>query len=627
MPKGYWGKILLCNLTDEKIEVRRHDESFYRKYLGGKGIALYYLLNMVPEGVDPLGPENVLVFAPSVITGAPIGGLGRHTAAAKSPLTGGYGEGEAGGFFGAELKRAGFDAVVVAGKSSHPVYIWIHDGQAEIRPAEHLWGKTVGLTEEEIRRELNDNQIRVACIGPAGEKLVRFACIINDKRDAIGRGGLGAVMGSKNLKAIAVRGTIRPEFADGEKLISIGKWIASQVDANPLSWSLKRFGTAAVLAPLHHGGMLPTRNFQSGSFEGWERLSAEVYEKTLVTGNWGCYACPVRCKRNVEVQALREEGKPIDYGGPEYETIASFGSNLGIDDLSKIVVAHRLCNALGLDTISCGVTIAFAMEAYERGLIGKEDTDGIELKFGNASIVPDLIRSIAYRKGFGNVLAEGSKRAAEILGKGLGKYAMQVKGQELAMHDPRGKVGVGLGYAVASHGADHMVAAHDTMFLKTDSRPLKEMSSLGLNKPVDPHGLGPDKVRHFVYLETLWDAMKCLTVCFFVFAPRGITPITKLVEIVRAVTGWDFSAWELMKAGERASALSRIFNKRQGVESSADTLPDRMFETITGVTSHPGIGREDLNRAKQLYYAMRGWDGNGVPTKAKLVELDLDFTA
>ncbi len=379
MPYGYNGKVLRVDLDAESINVEEPQDITYSRYLGGGTLALNYLLRELEAKSNPLGPENLLVFAGSVIAGTPATGLSRFSAAAKSPLTGAFGEAEAGGWWIPELKFAGFDAIVIKGRASKPVYLWVHDGEAEIRDAGHLWGKETKETEEGIRGELGDERVRVALIGPSGEKLVKFACILNELKHAHGRTGLGAVMGSKNLKAIAVRGKKRMKVADGEAVKRLTKWLRDTYE-EPY-FSLGKLGTARVAPMLSEQGILPTLNFREGSFDGADAIGGETMAKTILVRRGTCYGCFIRCKREVQV------GEPyfVDpiYGGPEYETVAAFGSLCGIADLNAIAKANQICNAYGLDTISVGSLIAFALECYENGILTKGDTDGLDLRFGN----------------------------------------------------------------------------------------------------------------------------------------------------------------------------------------------------------------------------------------------------
>jgi len=618
LPFGYTGNILRVDLSREKVRIENPDDIFYRRYIGGEGFVAYYLLKELKPGVDPLGPENILIFAAGPVTGAPIPGSGRNSIGAKSPLTGGFGEAEAGGYWGAELKRAGFDAIIFEGKASSPVYMWIHDGEAEIRDASHLWGKDTGETQELIRKELDDKHVRTALIGPGGERLVRYACVINDLKDAAGRTGMGAVMGSKMLKGIAVRGHGRVEVADKSKLAELTRWLNQNM--RDLVGNLHEYGTGSGIVAGAKSGNLPTRNFRDGNFEGAEAIDARTLKKTLSMGMEGCYACPIRCKKVVKVEEPWSVN-PI-YGGPEYETLAALGSNCGVSDLKAICKAHEICNRYSIDTISTGVTIAFAMECYENGILTKEDTGGLDLRFGNAEAMVKLVKMIAERKGLGDLLAEGTKRAAEKIGRGAGKYAIHVKGQEVPMHEPRLKRALGLGYAVSPTGADHVHNLHD-LGLDTMSRSLQELGSFGILEPIPLEDLGPRKVRALIYTVNWRVLENTLLLC--VFVPWSYI---QEVEIVRAVTGWNTTAWELMKVGERVTTMARIFNVREGFKVEDDWLPSRFFTPHTsGALSNTAVDPDKLRKARSIYYEMMGWDERGIPKEMKLEELDIGWTA
>lgn len=623
MPYGYTGNILRVNLMEGTVTTEHPDEVFYRTYLGGRALAAHYLLREVPAGADPLGPENKLIFATAVTTGAPVPGLSRYTVAAKSPLTNLYGEAEASGFFGAELKWAGYDAIIFEGRASEPVYLAVVDGKAELRDASHLWGKDTGDVQSAIWAEMGDGRVQVAQIGPAGEKLVRFACVLSGPTfsHANGRAGMGAVMGSKNLRAVAVRGHERNAVKDPEALRKLAKAFADGWKSNPDDGFLNRIGTSGYVAPLQAAGNLPTRNFNEGLFEGAEQVSGEAIHQELIVGNEGCYACPVHCKRIAKSDGTYK----IDplYGGPEYESLAAFSSFQGISDVAAAARANELCNRWGMDTIGAGVTIAFAQECVQTGILSKEEV-GRNLSFGNAEAMLGMLEDVAFRRGFGDLLAEGSKRAAEKIGKGAEKLAMHVKGQELPMHDPRGKKGVGLGYAVSPTGGDHLQIEHDGAFAAPGLF-LDKIRPLGINEPVDALALGPQKVRLFTYLQSWWSLLNCLDICYFTFAPVRQFDVPDLVEIVKATTGWSTSIWELMKVGERGTTMLRLFNLKHGWTRKDDWLPDRLFEPLpAGPLKGSRMDRAEMEEAISGYYAMMGWDAaSGVPTDAKLKELDL----
>ncbi|HGJ64276.1 TPA: aldehyde ferredoxin oxidoreductase, partial [bacterium] len=476
MGKGYNKKVLRIDLSEHKIDIEEPEEYIYHTYLGGAALAVHYLLKELPKGIDPFSPENIIVFTCSVITGAPISGASRFTVASKSPLTGGYGESEAGGWWGPELKKAGFDAIIIKGKSLNPVYIWIHDGEVEIKDASNLWGMVTGDSQDIIKNELGDDKIRVLQIGPGGENLVRYACIVNELKHFNGRTGLGAVMGSKNLKAIAVRGTKNIEIANEDSAKDIVKWLRDNYVYKP--HDMHDEGTARLVPALSEGGILPTQNFKQGSFENALDISGTRMKETILVRRGTCYACSVACKREVKVDERGFHASP-KYGGPEYETIGSLGSLCRVGDLPAIAMGNEICNKYAIDTISAGVAIAFAMECYENGILTKEDTGGIELNFGNAEAMVKMTEMIGKREGLGNILAEGVKKASEMIGKGSEKYAMHSKGQELPMHEPRGKRSLLYAYSISPTGADHMEAPHDITY---------ELASADENHALSPLG-------------------------------------------------------------------------------------------------------------------------------------------
>jgi aldehyde:ferredoxin oxidoreductase len=569
----------------------------------------------------------LLIFAPSVLTGTPAPAIPRYTVCAKSPLTGAQGEAEAGGWWGPELKKAGFDAIVIKGSSKSPVYLWIKDGQVEIKKATHLWGKHTGTTQKIIKEELKDDKVRIAQIGQAGENLVRFANIVNELKHFNGRNGLGAVMGSKKLKAIAVRGTKPIDLYDKERVSQITKEITKRVMDNPLSRGLRELGTPAVVRGLYEAGCLPSYNWTTGYFKEGENLTAETLNKTILKGTKGCYACPIRCKRVVEVDEPNLKVNPA-YGGPEYETIVSLGSLCGISDLKYIAKANELCNKYTMDTISTGMVIAFAMQCYEKELLTKKDTGGIEITFGNKEAVLEMIEKIAHREGLGDLLSQGSYLAAQKIGKGAEKFIHQVKGQEIPMHDPRLKTGVGLQYALSDYGADHMKAAHDPFFKDKDSVGIKEMKELGILEPVSPTDIGEKKVTLFKLLDIYWTVFDILGVCDFGYVPRSVGTMEELLEIICVATGWRTTWFELMQVGERSINMARIFNYREGFTSKDDTLPEIFYHNFKGgsLDGQGAINKKDFKKAIRLRYELMGWNPDtGIPTPAKLIELGLDW--
>jgi len=618
MPYGYNGKILHVDLTTGQLQVEEPDETFYRRYMGGSALGTYYVLKETPKGADPLGPENVLAITLSVLTGAPISGQSRVMINARSPLTGAIGDSQSGGFWPAECKAAGFDAIIIKGRSPKPVYLWLHDGEAELRDASHLWGKITGEVQTRIRQELGDERVQVLQIGPAGERLVRFAAVISNCNRANGRTGMGAVMGAKNLKAIAVRGHKRPEIADREALLELARWGREHFPESDI-YGMGLHGTAEIVNYQHEVGGLPTRNWSSGAFEGHEKIAGETMTKTILKKRDTCYACVVACKRVVEVTEGPFQVDPF-YGGPEYETISTFGSYCGVDDLAAIAKANELCNKYGLDTISCGATIAWAMDCFEHGLLTTADTDGLELRFGNAAAMVTMVEKIARREGFGDVLAEGSARAAERLGRGQ-ELVVAVKKQEMPAHMPQVKRSLALIYAVNPFGADHQSSEHDPSYKYYPER----MAQLDLLDPQPSKVLNAAKVRYAYYTQMLYSALNSLGLCQFVWGPAWhLYDAAQMVELVRAVTGWQVTLWELMKVGERSLNLQRLFNAREGITCDLDRLPPKLFQPLQGGASDGlAVTQEEVEQAIELYYAMCGWDEQGRPTRAKLEELGL----
>ena len=617
MPNGYCGRMLYVDLTDRTTRVEERDEDFYRTYLGGWGVIAHELLKRAPRGVDPFAPGNPLIFATGVQTGSPVGSSGRHAVGAKSPLTGGFGEADVGGYWGTELKKAGFDAVVITGASKDPVYLWIVDGEVEIRDAGHLWGKETAEVQALIHEELGDDKVRVAQCGPAGERLIRFANVMHDVSRAAGRTGLGAVMGSKKLKAIAVRGTGAVEVADPETVEAVRTRFIELKE----HWEgLQKYGTAESVAEVQERGYLPTRNFQKGQFDGWEKISGQRLRSEYLVGRDTCYGCPIACKRKVKADGVYK----VDsiYGGPEYETLGSLGSTCAIDDLEAILYANQLCAANGMDTISTGVTIAWLMDCFEKGLLMSEDTGGIEAQFGDAEAMVKLVEMIAAREGIGDVLAEGSWRAAKTLGNGTEDLVVHVKGQEFPMSDPRTQFGLGLAYAISPTGADHMHSAHDHWIDEEAPAGFLKLSYGMLTGQLEHNNLMPEKVRWVVYKNSHLVLFNCLGWCQF-----HHYSVSRIRDVLQAITGWNVRTFEIMKDGERALTLARAFNMREGLTADDDVLPPRMGEPLKAAAiDNWRIDPDEFVKARSLFYGMMGWDEEtGVPKAWRLHELDIGW--
>ena len=622
MSFGYHGKILHVDLTTGKLEVKEPSETFYRKYMGGSGMGAYYLLKHTPAGADPLGPENTLSLMVGVVTGAPFSGQSRVTATAKSPVTGLVGDSQSGGFWPAELKAAGFDGIVIHGKAEQPVYLWVHDGEVALRDATHLWGKLTADVEDGIREELGDRRVQVIQCGPAAEQGVRFGALISMSNRANGRTGMGTVMASKNLKAVAVRGRNRPPLADPEAVKAVAKWGADNFEESDI-YGMGLAGTAEIVLSQDGDGGLPTRNWSSGTFEGAEAISGQRMVETILKERDTCFGCVVRCKRVVEVT---EGPFLVDprYGGPEYETVATMGSYCGVSDLAAISLANQLCNMYGMDTISCGATVAWAMDCFEQGLLTTDDTAGVELRYGNAGALVEMVERIGKREGFGRVLGEGSARAAKALGVGQ-DLVVAVKNHELPAHMPQVKRSLALIYAVNPFGADHQSHEHDPSYGWYPDR----MAELDLLDPQPDDVLNAEKVRFAFYTQCLYSCLDSVSVCQFVFGPSWhLYGPSQLVDAVRGVTGWNVNLWELMKVGERRLNLLRAFNAREGVGAEADTLPPKLLVPLQGGASDGvAVTTEEVEAAKTVYYRMACWDENGRPTRAKLAELGLEWVA
>ena len=616
---GYNGKILRVNLSDKSIKAEPLSYEICRRYIGGAGFIAYYLWKELKQGVDALSPDNKLIFATGPVSGVSLPGAARNCIGAKSPLTGGIAKSETGGFWPAEFKRAGYDAIIIEGKAEKPVYLWIQDGEVAVKDAQHLWGKETKDTELAIRAELGDDKIQVAMIGPAGENLVRYACIMNSLYDAAGRGGLGAVMGSKNLKAVAVRGHTLPKIANPDLLKEFRKQWLDKINNHPMSGSFHEYGTGGPdIMVFETKGNVPVHNFRDGIFPGVKKIHGGIIKDKFRIGMEGCYACPVRCKKVVQVN------KPyhVDaaYGGPEYETIAALGSDCGIDNLVAILKGNERCNALSLDTISTGSTIAFAMECFEKGLLTTRDTDGFALNFGDAEAMLEAVELIARRQGAGKLLAEGTSAIAKKVGKGSADFAMHVKGLETGMHEPRLKRGLGLGFMVNPNGGDHVCNIHDDGM--ANDIVMEPMNSLGLLETLPAEDISPRKVGLFKFEQSKQIIVDCLVMCSFVVLPVDHQMIA---DITGAVTGWKTSVTEQLRVAERVLTVARLFNINQGFTADDDRLPERFYQPKTnGALSKKGLEPEEMDKAKRYYYSLMGWNPDtGIPLPEKIVEMDI----
>lgn len=631
MPFGYAGRILHVDLSRETLEVEQPNESFYRKYMGGSLMGMYYLLKEMPAGVDPLAPESVLTLMLSVTTGAPISGQSRLNANAKSPVSGAIGDSQSGGFFPAELKFAGFDGMVIKGRSPMPVYLSIIDGVVKLHDAGHLIEKVTGEVEKILREELNEPKAEILQCGPAAENGVLFSSLVNMANRNNGRTGMGLVMASKNLKAIVVRGKGKVNIADQAALTAISRTGPKLIPKNPDMDDLAVYGTAGVVSYQNTIGTLPTRNYNEGQFEGCEDISGEVMTDTILKERDTCYACVVRCKRVVEINEGRYTVDPL-YGGPEYETLATFGSYCGVNDLAAVSKANEICNKYGVDTISCGATIAFAMECFEKGIIGVKETGGLEIHFGDAEAMLEVLDQIVTNGGsLGRVLSQGSARAAKVWGPAAEECLITVKKQEAPAHMPQAKRSLGLIYAVTPFGADHQSSEHDPMYEEESSELyLNRLKQLDLKDPPSLYSFGPEKVRFATYTQIFYSILDSLELCQFVWGPAWtLYGPTEMLEFIKAVTGWDVSLYELMKVGERRLNMMRVFNTREGFDRKDDRLPNKFFKPLngSGPTAGMAIDPDEFENALDLYYKLLGWNAEGIPTRSKLIDLGIEWVA
>lgn len=618
------GRILDVDLTNSTISVKNLPGEVYRLYPGGSALGVYLILQEMDAGIDPLSKNNILVFSVSPLTGLAFSGNSRLVVTTKSPLTGTIGDSQAGGFFPAYLKANGWDAIIFRGKANRPVYLNLDGDKAELRPADHLWGKVTGEVETLIKSETGSD-VEIAQIGPAGENLVRYACIINKNNRANGRNGTGAVMGSKNLKAVVVKTAKTSKPFDKEKFFELTGNVKARINENDAIKGLHLYGTDGDLEGFNEIGFLPTKNWNTGWFpEGAAKITGTTMTETILVKRDTCFACAVRCKRVVEIP---DKVVPL-YGGPEYETCGAFGSYCGISSLESVALSNQLCNMYGLDTISCGATIAFAMECVEKGLIDKNDFGGLEVKFGNSEVVPHLIEMIAKRQGLGDLLAEGSKRAAERIGGEALSLSMSVKGQELPAHMPQFKPSVGLIYAVNPFGADHQSSEHDPFLTMPAESPERvRLAQIGALKGYnDTFQLDDEKVLFAYDSQCFFSILDTLCLCQFAWGPAWeLYGPSELISLCEYGIGWKTSLFELMRIGERRINMMRYFNAREGFSKADDVLPERFFTPLPdGPSKGIALDKVKFIEAINAYYQFAGWDlTTGNPTEATLRKLSL----
>lgn len=600
---GWMGHVLRINLTSGTIKKEALNKDFAKDYIGGRGLGERYFMDEVDPTVDALSPANKLIFATGPLTGTMGVSTGRYDVVAKGPLNDTLASSNSGGYFGAQMKYAGYDLIILEGKAAKPTYLWIYNDRVELRDASALWGKTVYETDDAVKAE-TDPEAEIACIGPAGEKLVKFAAIMNDKHRAAGRTGVGAVMGIKNLKAIAVRGTRGIRIADRDGYLSVVRAARKKISENPVtSAGLPTYGSNVLVNIINQSGAFPTRNWREAYTEEAEKISGETLTGEHLIRGKGCGSCVVGCGR-----VARAKGKYNEVGeGPEYESAWSFGADCGIFDMDAVLKANFLCNELGMDTITMGSTIACAMELYEIGAVDRKKV-GYDLHFGNADAMVELVRATAYRKGFGDDLAEGSYRLA--VKYGHPELSMTVKKQEMPAYDPRGIQGIGLEYATSNRGGCHVRGY-------TISPEI-----LGLPMKLDP-AVTEGKPEILKIFQDLTSALSSSGTCLFSSFAIGADEIA---AELKTATGVDYTPEKIMQIGERIWNLERMFNIKNGYTEKDDTLPPRLLtEPIPAGPAKGGVSK--VREMLPKYYEARGWDKHGVPTKEKLAELGLSSLA
>lgn len=620
-------RILFVDLTTKTTKLETIDGETYRKYPGGSALGMYIMLKNMDPMVEPLSPENMLIFTVSPLTGIPISGQSRMNVTTKSPLTGTAGDSQVGGFIPAALKASGYDGVVFTGKSEKPVYLYINKEDIQIRDASKMWGKVTGEAEKLIEEDLGDTKIESSIIGPGGENLVRYASIMHMRSRANGRNGVGAVMGSKNLKALVVKKNPSPKAFDPEMMKTLTLNVKERIAANEVIVDTALNGSAGVVDAHGAEGFLPSYNWEKGVMDDYKKTAGSTITETILVGRETCFACAIRCKGSVSVPGKADP----EYGGPEYETCATFGSYCGNTDLGDICEANQLCNMYGIDTISCGATIAWAIDCFEKGILTKAQTDGMELKFGNGIPFAKLIKKIAYKEpGIGELLAEGSAAAAKRLGKEAEDLVVACKGQEWPAHMIQMKPNLAINYAVNPFGADHQSSEHDpALMAPEDDQNWLWPNMLATFEKCDTYGiLDANKVKFALETQKFYSMLDTLCLCQFAWGPAWqLYGPQELVEFCKYGAGWDATLAELQEVGERRINMMRLFNAKLGFTRVDDILPKKAFLPITyGEGEVAQISRDDFEKGLDSYYEMAGWDkGTGIPTDETVKRLGLEW--
>lgn len=622
MANGYTGTILRVDLSIGGINTEHPSEEFYRTYMGGGAFGTYFLLKETTASTDALSEHNIITIAPGVTTGAAVSGLSRCCFTSLSPETGAVADSQAGGEIGPMIKRAGYDAIVITGRAATPSYLLVDGKDVQIRDAAHLWGKSVLDVYDALTSEIGGKRISILQCGPAGEKLVRFACLVADLHDVAGRTGLGAVFGSKNLRAVVVRGANKVSFADPEGLKNLARLAVKRLPDAGFPTTLHKYGTPGVLAFQSEAGNVCTHNYTRGCHEDYKALAGATYQPDIGAGQTTCYGCVVGCRKQVRSETPYQVTDRM--GGPEFETLGLLGTNLDITDAVAVAKANELCNNYGLDTITTGGLAAYLFESMENGLITPEAMDGRSLAFGDAEGIMWLIEKVAGRDGVGDVLAEGFEASIRHFGEKTSKYAIHVKNHGLAAHMTQVKPSQALIYAVCPIGADHMSSEHD--WLLAGGGDLSK--GLGILGKGEPASTDLNKVRMSVYSQYFYSTLDTLCLCMFCWGCGNLFTYREIEDLLAYTTGWQTTLWELMKVGERRINMMKQLNARRGFTREDDDLPERLAEPLPdGPSKGRSVSRQAFMEMLDMYYALMGWDlTTGNPTPGKLMELGLEWT-
>jgi aldehyde:ferredoxin oxidoreductase len=618
---GYHGKILHINLTQQTSRIEQPDEIFWRIYAGGGLLAAYYLYHSTPAGIDAFDPQNLLIFSTSVMAGLPYAGLARFTTAAKSPLTGGIGETRTEGPFGMAIKKAGVDAIIIQGAAASPLVVKVENGAVDFIPGDPFWGQTTTAARHGLE-QIHGTGSHYAIIGPAGENLVRYASIVTDGCYQASRMGMGAVMGAKKLKALVLKGDDLPPVFDHESCQQMTRDYQSHMLENPLTaWQHDPPGFSCWVHTHGIDTALCSRNYSESVFPQADRYQPK-YFMDYYAGEAPCPGCPNNCIKRFspDEPSLTD----VQAAGIHQEISGTLGPNCDIGDLTTVFAANILCNQLGIDPTSLGFTLSMAMEWAERGIMTMETNHG-DLRFGADAVLLEMIRMIAYREGDGNLLAEGSLRSAQRVGGDALNYAMQVKGLEMVPFEPRSQTNLALGYATAAIGPRYDTCEHDWDYDTEAGWPhtMDKSRTIGILERIPMEYLGAEKVRNFKALSTLWSAADALDLCIFAVAPTRVISLQKMANYLGYVTGWETSAYEVMRFGERRLHLMRLYNLREGLTADQDTLPERFFSeplTCSGKLNGVTLDKAQFSEMIQVYYEMMGWDQAGLPLPATLID-------